>query len=101
MSNKRKLTRLNPGSGQRARPKQTWRGYRPPRSALKRWRDWMAQQHVQDQLSKNRLKLPEPEPTSRPSDAVTEWAEANGIVITPWQADMLDKAITEGEIKVG
>lgn len=38
----------------------------------------------------------------KPSEAVVAWAEAHGIDITNWQADLIEKVMdTDGEIKVG
>jgi hypothetical protein len=97
MSNMPALTRLNPGSGQASRPKYKWRGYRPPRSARKRWEHWMAFQRVRDQMLAQALEMPEPE-----KHPVVEMIESSGVQLTPWQEDLVEKTYdNEGMIKVG
>ena len=110
MSNRRKCTLLNKGSGQRARPKFMWKGYRPPRSAKQRHLDRLRFHRLQKQLKAQQIQVKgldkaitaSQEPELKPSQAVLEWAEANGITVTPWQESVIEHFYdTEGEIKVG
>lgn len=106
MSNSKHSQRLNPGSGQMARPKQTWRGIRLPRSARKRWEMFQAIDKLRGRAKGPEVKglaqavadVNEP----KPSEAIKKWAEANGITLTSWQAKIIDSLPTDKEdIPVG
>jgi hypothetical protein len=102
MSNARNIQQLNRGSGQLARPRWTWKGYRPPRSAKARMKIERAWAKHRKELEKTmlRLKLPEPvqpEPESE-LGVILSWAKANGFDITPWQVEVLKRYYDEQEL---
>jgi hypothetical protein len=90
-----KLRTLHQGGAHPARPKHTWSGYRPPRSARRQWEDTMNFLRFRKAHQAPALKLPEPEPCQEPECLA---AASHGLVFTPWQHALMHKLAKEENV---
>lgn len=104
MSNARHRQRLNPGSGQMARPRWTWKGIRLPRSARKRWELLEAIRKTRELVDGPVVKglreaLPRDEEIT--PEEIAAYAEKHlGVQVMPWQLDLL-RHLPKKETPVG
>jgi hypothetical protein len=104
VSNTRNLVQpltVTRGGSKAHRPVWVWKGFRPPRSARKRWELWMAGERLRKAQEKQLLKLPRQ--AEHPAVALIKaWAEQNDIFVTPWQEHLIELFYeSEGKITVG
>lgn len=97
MSNMPPLRTVHGRGAFMSRPRHTWRGYRPPRSARRQWED--TQRFLKFRDAQKVVDLPgQPDPWETCEEPTCQAARSMNITPTPWQHDLMHQLVKEENV---